>query len=277
MSNITDILARTKALEKKYDKYLVQDKPKAKAVNKKGDRFEQQIEDLELEAQNISEEAVGVPQLKDRALVAQKNADIRKRKQALLAEIPQLKSVIKKGKVTQEMVVARQERIRLLEEGVTAIPDGLNIARKKPGAPPQKRAMFGGLGSSSQQYSEVQVDVSEMNGDREHYMETDENRQFRQEFEQRKMAQDQDLDVIEKGLGNLQNIAQDMGAELNKQDVLIDEIDKGLDKGTKSVETNNQKLAGVLKRVRSQRNFCIDIILIIILLAVAGYIYTLFA
>lgn len=49
-----------------------------------------------------------------------------------------------------------------------------------------------------------------------------------------------------------------------------------LDKGTKSVETNNQKLAGVLTRVRSQRNFCIDIILIIVLLAVAGYIYTLF-
>lgn len=52
-----------------------------------------------------------MPQLKDRALVAQKNADIRKRKQALLAEITQLKTIIKKGKVTQEMVVARQERV----------------------------------------------------------------------------------------------------------------------------------------------------------------------
>lgn len=57
----------------------------------------------------------------------------------------------------------------------------------------------------------------------------------------------------------------------------LDDAVLQLDKGTKSVETNNQKLAGVLKRVRSQRNFCIDIILIIILLAVAGYIYTLFA
>jgi syntaxin of plants SYP7 len=48
-----------------------------------------------------------------------------------------------------------------------------------------------------------------------------------------------------------------------------------MDKATKSVQTNNQKLAGVLKRVRSTRNFCIDITLIIILLAVIGYIYTL--
>lgn len=98
----------------------------------------------------------------------------------------------------------------------------------QPGAPQQKRAMFGGLGGTSRPYSEVQVDDSEMNGDRDHYMETEENQQFRQEFEQRKAAQDEDLDFIEKGLGNLQNIAQDMGAELNKQDVLIDEIDKGV-------------------------------------------------
>ena len=55
--------------------------------------------------------------------------------------------------------------------------------------------------------------------------ETEENRAFQMEWEQRKAKQDEDLDVIEQGLGNLQNIAQDMGAEINKQDVLLDEID----------------------------------------------------
>lgn len=65
------------------------------------------------------QEATSVPQLKDRALVAQKNADIRKRKQALLAEVPQLKTIVKKGKVTQEMVVARQERVRLFSVRLT--------------------------------------------------------------------------------------------------------------------------------------------------------------
>jgi hypothetical protein len=47
-----------------------------------------------------------------------------------------------------------------------------------------------------------------------------------------------------------------------------------MDSATKAVQTNNQKLKGVLARVRSQRNFCIDIILITVLLAVAGYIYS---
>ena len=50
-----------------------------------------------------------------------------------------------------------------------------------------------------------------------------------------------------------------------------------MDTATKSVQTNNQKMKGVLRRIRSQRNFCIDIILITILLAVAGWIYTMVA
>lgn len=63
------------------------------------------------------------------------------------------------------------------------------------------------------------------NGGDGYYDETEENKAFQQEWEQRKAKQDEDLDVIEQGLGNLQNIAQDMGAEMNKQDVLLDEID----------------------------------------------------
>ena len=63
------------------------------------------------------------------------------------------------------------------------------------------------------------------NGGNGYYDETEENRGFQMEWQQRKAKQDEDLDVIEQGLGNLQNIAQDMGAEINKQDVLLDEIE----------------------------------------------------
>jgi syntaxin of plants SYP7 len=47
-----------------------------------------------------------------------------------------------------------------------------------------------------------------------------------------------------------------------------------MDTATKSVQTNNQKMKGVLTRIRSGRNFCLDIILITVLLAIAGWIYT---
>lgn len=46
-----------------------------------------------------------------------------------------------------------------------------------------------------------------------------------QEFQARKARQDGVLDDIEAGLGNLQNIAKDMGNEMQKQDILVDEID----------------------------------------------------
>jgi hypothetical protein len=68
--------------------------------------------------------------------------------------------------------------------------------------------------------------MSELNGDSSYYQETDENRAFRQAFEERIVKQDDDLDFIEKGLGNLQNIATDMGAEVNKQDILLDQIEE---------------------------------------------------
>lgn len=81
-----------------------------------------------------------------------------------------------------------------------------------------------GFGSPSQ--PEVHIEMSDMrNGGDGHYDETEENKAFQMEWDQRKSKQDEDLDVIEQGLGNLQNIAQDMGSEVNKQDELLDEID----------------------------------------------------
>lgn len=49
-----------------------------------------------------------------------------------------------------------------------------------------------------------------------------------------------------------------------------------MDKVTGTLKTNNQKLAGVLKNMRSSRNFCVDIILITVLLAIGAYIYSMF-
>lgn len=93
----------------------------------------------------------------------------------------------------------------------------------QPGAKPQAGGRFG-FGSPSQ--PDVHIEMSDMHkGGNGYYDETEENKAFQMEWEQRKAKQDEDLDVIEQGLGNLQNIAQDMGAEINKQDVLLDEID----------------------------------------------------
>jgi SYP7 family syntaxin len=42
---------------------------------------------------------------------------------------------------------------------------------------------------------------------------------------------------------------------------------------TNNLKTNNAKLKGVMSKMRSSRNFCVDIILVTVLLAIGAYIY----
>ncbi len=49
-----------------------------------------------------------------------------------------------------------------------------------------------------------------------------------------------------------------------------------MDKVTSQLKTNNAKLKGLVHRMRSARNFCVDVILICILLAIGAYIYATF-
>ncbi|KAK7245147.1 hypothetical protein RIF29_39982 [Crotalaria pallida] len=63
---------------------------------------------------------------------------------------------------------------------------------------------------------------------------------------------DQGLEVIAEGLDTLKNMAHDMNEELDRQVPLMDEIDT---------------------KLLSRRNFCIDIVLLIIILGIAAYLY----
>eukprot|EP01025_Chloroclados_australasicus_P011135 TRINITY_DN14817_c1_g1_i1.p2 TRINITY_DN14817_c1_g1~~TRINITY_DN14817_c1_g1_i1.p2 ORF type:complete len:281 (+),score=39.30 TRINITY_DN14817_c1_g1_i1:248-1090(+) len=270
MANIKDIVDRSAALEKKYGKYLKEDKPKPKASTAKGETaFEEEYNSLASRADEVAEVADGVSSIRDRAQVATTNADIRKKKQAVLSELAALRALIKKGKSSKDEQYAREQRVNELENRICNIPDGMNIARKKPVAAAPSRAMFGG----KQRPHEVRLDMDNVNYN-DFYQETEQNRAFQEEWEERKAGQDEHLEEIDRGLGNLQNIARDMQNEMNKQDDLIGNLETTMDKGIKSVDTNNQKLAGVLKKVRGTRNFCFDAILICIILAIAGYIYS---
>ncbi|CAH1418860.1 unnamed protein product [Lactuca virosa] len=61
--------------------------------------------------------------------------------------------------------------------------------------------------------------------DNNYYQHTDDTNKFRQEYEMRRLQQDEGLDVIAEGLGTLKNMAQDMQEEVDRQVPLMDEID----------------------------------------------------
>ncbi|KAL0336889.1 UNVERIFIED_CONTAM: DnaJ protein P58IPK, partial [Sesamum calycinum] len=101
----------------------------------------------------------------------------------------------------------------------------------------------------------------------------------------------QGLDVIAEGLDTLKNMAQDMNEEVDRQVPLMDEIDTKVDKATADLKNTNVRLKDtvisttlspifavfmellVFLQLRSSRNFCIDIILLCVILGIAAYLY----
>lgn len=70
-----------------------------------------------------------------------------------------------------------------------------------------------------------------------------------QEWEETKQRQDQQLEHIETGLGHLKEIGEAMNEELQRHDILINEVDEKMDKVTKELQTNNMRLKGLVTKV----------------------------
>ncbi|KAF2616252.1 hypothetical protein F2Q70_00012186, partial [Brassica cretica] len=85
--------------------------------------------------------------------------------------------------------------------------------------------------------------------------------------------QDEGLDVISEGLDALKNLARDMNEELDKQVPLMDEMETKVDGATSDLKNTNVRLKQQLVKMRSSRNFCIDIILLCVVLGIISYIY----
>uniref|UniRef100_J3L2Z5 t-SNARE coiled-coil homology domain-containing protein n=2 Tax=Oryza brachyantha TaxID=4533 RepID=J3L2Z5_ORYBR len=89
----------------------------------------------------------------------------------------------------------------------------------------------------------------------------------------RKMKQDEGLDIIGEGLETLKNMASDMNEELDRQVPLMDEIETKADRANADLKNTNVRLKETVLQLRSSRNFCIDIVLLCIILGIAAYLY----
>ncbi|KAK1293392.1 Syntaxin-71 [Acorus calamus] len=110
-------------------------------------------------------------------------------------------------------------------------------------------------GSPSRRRNTISI-VGERNGgddgrfESEYFQQTEESKQFRQEYEMRKMKQ-----------------------EMDRQVPLMDEINTKVDRATVDLKNANVRLKETVTQLRSSRNFCIDIILLCIILGIAAYLY----
>lgn len=227
--------------------------------------FEQEIEDARAASQAAAAEKI-------RAAAAARNADVRRAKQRLLSEgVAAVNRKLKRGKgVTPQIIEDRQRRVKLAIERVHAIPDGLGGGVRAVVA----AASAAAASSSSTTTALTLAGPSGALANPLHYKATEENDRFDGDWRAARERQDAALERIERGLGELAEVAGGVSRVVTEHTSTLDAVDDKLNGAAAALRGNNRRLAGVLQQVRTGRNFCVDFVLVAVLLGVATYLAT---
>mmetsp|Transcript_35692 Transcript_35692/g.101030 ORF Transcript_35692/g.101030 Transcript_35692/m.101030 type:complete len:287 (+) Transcript_35692:103-963(+) len=277
MTSLGDITLRTEALCRKYEKYAAPNNDKQKDLEKGRKRgtdvFAEMYEEVFADVQALNEKADEISREKNRAAVAEQNAQLRRAKAAILqTDIPKLQKIVKRGKkITREMIAEREELIEKLVKATNEIPDGVHGVRK-PMRPTKSRSAASGSGSKM--VVNVAMDENSTMFSNPSYNEhTEESQAFRNEWNDARTRQDAVLDEISNGLSQLKDMGMAMQEELDLQDPLVDAIEDKVDSVNTNISSNNKKMAATVYKLRSSRRICVDIVLILVLMLVVYWIW----
>ena len=92
------------------------------------------------------------------------------------------------------------------------------------------------------------------------------NNQIKQMHMERRQNQDDDLDDILKGVKRINNITYDINTELERQDVIIDEIGDNMDAANSKVATNVKRVEFLNKKSKDKGCCCLMAILFLVII-----------
>ncbi|KMT20439.1 hypothetical protein BVRB_1g004330 [Beta vulgaris subsp. vulgaris] len=261
--SLVELITRVDAICNKYDKYDV-DKHRNFDVSGE-DAFGRFYSEFQSNIDAVVAKSDAASSEKNRASAVALFADVRRTKTRLLEQLPKLhKLAHKKVKgFSREELEARNDLVSVLKERIESIPDGT------PGIPKQSGGWTAAASTTA-----VRIDThSEAWTRTGYFQQSEESVQFKQEYEMRKMKQDEGLDFIAEGLDTLKDMAEAMNEELDRQEPLMDEMDTKADRAASDLKSTNVRLKDTLNQLRSSRNFCLDIILLSLILGIAAYLY----
>ena len=105
---------------------------------------------------------------------------------------------------------------------------------------------------------------------------TDAQQQGLLQIEQNQQEVNQILEMISSGIDDLQGMAQGMNDEIQKQNKMLDEVETAVDKTNEHMKKTQEKMHETLKKTRGGDKFCMDMVLIFIIVAVGLLIVKLF-
>ncbi|THG07319.1 hypothetical protein TEA_006675 [Camellia sinensis var. sinensis] len=170
-----------------------------------------------------------------------------------------------------EELAARNDLVLALPDRIQAIPDGTAAAPKQSGgwtglAPAQKSSLIQVKGLSTEELA-ARNDLVLALPDRIQAIPDGTAAAPKQSggwtgsASHTEIKFDSGLEVISEGLDALKNMAHDLNE---------------VDKVASDLKNTNVRLKDTVNQLRSSRNFCIDIILLCIILGIAAYLYNLF-
>lgn len=261
----------------RYAKYAEQEEKQASTVSTSDDPFVNVYNEIEKSINELNNKASEVSKETKKAEAARKNSEIRVAKEQLRKRLPELKELAQKKakKLTEEQKSRREEHIQDIERRIEEIPDGLNKSKFGKDALAAQGGGSAGVrhkGGKEINMSEVEMQTKQNQYSMDH---TEQSRQLQSEWDASKRKQDQGLDEVSKGLGTLKNLASEMGEEIHRQEPMIENLDHKAEQATSELKTVNMRLKEAVTSLRSNRNIIIDIVLVVILLGLGGYLYTL--